>query len=105
MVTKTDNFLKYVLGLHCTEASPTSGLGHSQTSVRNGRVFATLHSALMPHDVGSQGFLHTPCKHARPGPHSPSISHCPCSTTKERSKIHYTLNLLNRVLGKRIWMK
>lgn len=50
--------MKNLLGLHCTEASPTSGFGHSQTSVRNGSVFATRHTARAPHDVGSQGFLH-----------------------------------------------
>ena len=87
-MTETNRFLKYVLGLHCTEASPTRGLGHSQTSVRNGNVFATLHSARAPQDVGSHGFLHMPCRHARPGPHSPSISHSPGSlSTKESSRV------------------
>lgn len=76
-----------LLGLHCTEASPVKGLGHSQTKVRNGRVFATRHSARTPHDVESQGFLHFSCRHARFGPHSASFEHSISSRTKIKIKV------------------
>lgn len=79
---------KFLLGLHCTEASPVSGLGHSQTSVRKGKVFATRHMACSPQDVTAHGFLQLPCKHARSGPQSASLSHSACSITE---KIFYLL--------------
>jgi hypothetical protein len=64
-----------LLGLHCTDASPVSGLGHSHTRVRNGNVLATRQMARAPQDVASHGFLQLPCKHARSGPQSASLWH------------------------------
>lgn len=86
--------LNYLLGLHCTDASPVIGLGHSHTMVRKGNVFATRHIARSPQDVGSHGFLQLFWRHARSGPQSASFSH----STRACTKRNFFVRILQTIL-------